>query len=119
MGRNIEIKARADDLAALAASVATLGGRGPETIRQEDTFFPCAAGRLKLRKFADGTGELIASMKKQQRLAEKQICDLWSANKRGKELERIKARARASLARACRRGSTRTTSRACTGLAAR
>jgi predicted adenylyl cyclase CyaB len=60
MGRNIEIKARAGDLAALAEKVAEVGGLGPEIIRQEDTFFPCAEGRLKLRRFADGTGELIA-----------------------------------------------------------
>ena len=60
MGRNIEIKARAGDLAALAEKVAEVGGSGPEIIRQEDTFFPCAEGRLKLRRFADGTGELIA-----------------------------------------------------------
>jgi predicted adenylyl cyclase CyaB len=60
MGVNIEIKARAEDLTALAEQVAEVGGRGPEIIRQEDTFFPCAEGRLKLRKFADGTGELIA-----------------------------------------------------------
>jgi adenylate cyclase class IV len=26
---------------------------------QDDTFFPCATGRLKLRDFQDGTGELI------------------------------------------------------------
>lgn len=60
MGANIEIKARAGDLAALAEKVAEAGGSGPEIISQEDTFFPCAEGRLKLRRFADGTGELIA-----------------------------------------------------------
>ena len=60
MGRNIEIKARTGDPAALARRVAAAAGGGPEIIRQEDTFFPCASGRLKLRKFADGTGELIA-----------------------------------------------------------
>ena len=31
----------------------------PTEIRQDDTFFPCATGRLKLRDFQDGTGELI------------------------------------------------------------
>lgn len=47
-----------------------------------------AAFGLGMQAFA-GTGELIASMKKQQRLAEKRICDLWSANERGKELEQV------------------------------
>jgi adenylate cyclase class IV len=32
----------------------------PEAIAQDDTFFACAVGRLKLRVFADGRGELIA-----------------------------------------------------------
>jgi predicted adenylyl cyclase CyaB len=60
MGRNIEIKARAGDLASLVTRVAAEADSGPEIICQQDTFFPCADGRLKLRQFADGTGELIA-----------------------------------------------------------
>jgi adenylate cyclase len=60
MARNIEIKARIDDLASIAARVAPLADRGPELIEQDDSFFHCARGRLKLRAFADGRGELIA-----------------------------------------------------------
>jgi adenylate cyclase len=60
MGANIEIKARSGDPAALATRVAAVADSGPEIIPQEDTFFPCSEGRLKLRRFADGTGELIA-----------------------------------------------------------
>ena len=59
MARNIEIKARVADLAALAASVAQIADGGPHEIFQDDTFFSCAAGRLKLRDFGNGTGELI------------------------------------------------------------
>lgn len=59
MARNIEIKARADDLEALERAVRALATGGPQVIRQDDTFFACANGRLKLREFDDGRGELI------------------------------------------------------------
>ena len=59
MPRNIEIKARVDSIAALAANAAAIGSDGPYHIAQDDTFFRCASGRLKLRAFADGKGELI------------------------------------------------------------
>jgi predicted adenylyl cyclase CyaB len=36
-----------------------LADRPPELITQDDTFFACPHGRLKLRDFGDGTGELI------------------------------------------------------------
>lgn len=60
MARNIEIKARVSSIAALRPQVAALAQHGPELIEQDDTFFHCAHGRLKLRRFADGRGELIA-----------------------------------------------------------
>jgi predicted adenylyl cyclase CyaB len=60
VGRNVEIKARVSDLDALEAKVAPLADSGPQVILQDDTFFPCPRGRLKLRAFADGKGELIA-----------------------------------------------------------
>ena len=59
MPRNIEIKARVADLPALEARAAAIADSGPVAIAQDDTFFRCDAGRLKLRAFADGTGELI------------------------------------------------------------
>ena len=59
MARNIEIKARVDDMPRLAARVAALAGSGPVEIEQDDTFFVCAAGRLKLRAFSSTEGELI------------------------------------------------------------
>jgi predicted adenylyl cyclase CyaB len=59
MARNVEIKARVDNLDAIEPLAAALSGREPVSIAQDDTFFACANGRLKLRAFADGTGELI------------------------------------------------------------
>jgi len=59
MPRDFEIKARVDDLDDLAAREAAIATSGPTPIAQDDTFFPCPAGRLKLREFADGTGQLI------------------------------------------------------------
>ena len=59
MPRNIEIKARIDSVQALAQRVAEFADEGPVEIAQDDTFFHCATGRLKLRSFANGRGELI------------------------------------------------------------
>ncbi|MDR6604648.1 MULTISPECIES: class IV adenylate cyclase [Achromobacter] len=59
MARNVEIKAQVDSLAAIEPLAAALSGQEPVFIAQDDTFFTCTHGRLKLRAFADGTGELI------------------------------------------------------------
>jgi predicted adenylyl cyclase CyaB len=60
MARNVEIKARLASIEALLPLVRDLADRGPELIEQDDTFFACTSGRLKLRVFADGSGQLIA-----------------------------------------------------------
>ena len=59
MARNVEIKARVTDLTALEASVQTIADSGPVEIFQDDCFFQSPEGRLKLRDFGDGRGELI------------------------------------------------------------
>ena len=59
MARNIEIKARVADMDALAARAAAIADSGPVEIPQDDTFFRCDNGRLKLRVFENGHGELI------------------------------------------------------------
>jgi adenylate cyclase class IV len=56
---NIEIKARVAGLATLEGRVAALSDTPREVLLQEDVFFAAPAGRLKLRRFAEGTGELI------------------------------------------------------------
>lgn len=60
MARNIEIKARITSIEALLPLAQALADRAPELIPQDDTFFACPHGRLKLRAFADDHGELIA-----------------------------------------------------------
>jgi adenylate cyclase class IV len=59
MARNVEIKARVDSLDALEHLAAALSGKEPVFVDQDDTFFTCDNGRLKLRAFGDGSGELI------------------------------------------------------------
>lgn len=59
MPTNIEIKARVADAAALEAAVAALPASGPRVIAQEDVFFACRDGLLKLRVLAPDRGELI------------------------------------------------------------
>ena len=56
---NIEIKARVIDFERKCALAEKLSGGPPQFIWQRDTFFPCKVGRLKLRAFDDGSGELI------------------------------------------------------------
>lgn len=60
MPRNVEIKARLTDPLVALQRARDLADEGPWEIAQHDTFFRCETGRLKLRRFADGTGELIA-----------------------------------------------------------
>jgi predicted adenylyl cyclase CyaB len=60
LARNIEIKAAVSDLDAVRRSVRTIAPQSPQIIDQIDTFFVVPAGRLKVREFADGSGELIA-----------------------------------------------------------
>ena len=59
MARNIEIKARISELENWLPRAAALADGPHVTISQDDTFFPCPNGRLKLRAFASGGGELI------------------------------------------------------------
>ncbi len=59
MARNVEIKARVDDLGAFELKVRQLADEGPIEINQDDTFFPCPSGRLKVREFSDSAGQLI------------------------------------------------------------
>ncbi|MFH1754099.1 MAG: class IV adenylate cyclase [Candidatus Latescibacterota bacterium] len=59
MARNVEIKARCGDPARCRKLAERFSDKGPEILQQVDTFFYCNEGRLKLREFEDGTGELI------------------------------------------------------------
>jgi predicted adenylyl cyclase CyaB len=56
MKRNVEIKAKVADLEAVRRMVEGLADSGPMELEQEDTFFACPRGRLKLRRF-DGCAE--------------------------------------------------------------
>jgi len=59
MHRNVEIKAGIDDPGSLRAALDELCERAPQLLQQDDTFFQCPDGRLKLRQFADGSAELL------------------------------------------------------------
>ncbi|MBX7221570.1 MAG: class IV adenylate cyclase [Blastocatellia bacterium] len=59
MARNVEIKAPVSNPEEMLRQVLLLATGEPVEIEQDDTFFHCPQGRLKLRAFPDGTGELI------------------------------------------------------------
>jgi adenylate cyclase class IV len=59
MARNVEVKARIVNVDALLSRARALADGPEQRIEQDDTFFACAHGRLKLRDFGDGCGELI------------------------------------------------------------
>jgi len=59
MSRNVEIKAIIPSVKELLPRVAAIADQGPFEIAQDDTFFVCSTGRLKLRMFNTAEGELI------------------------------------------------------------
>lgn len=59
MPRNIEIKAHIESVPALIPKAAAIANEGPIEIVQDDTFFSCKNGRMKLRAFSEIEGELI------------------------------------------------------------
>ena len=60
MPSNIEIKARVSNPARRRELAERLAGTPPTVLLQEDTFFPGARGRLKLRQLSSTHGELIS-----------------------------------------------------------
>jgi predicted adenylyl cyclase CyaB len=67
MGRNIEIKARVESIQMLLPQVVTIADKGPIEVVQDDTFFHCENGRLKLRAYSKDDGELIFYRRTNQR----------------------------------------------------
>jgi predicted adenylyl cyclase CyaB len=59
MARNVEIKARVRDRPTLFARAKRIADSPPVEMLQDDTFFVCSTGRLKLRTFSESEGELI------------------------------------------------------------
>src|SRR5262249_1330536 len=59
MARNVEIKARIQSIEALAEKISAIADEGPIGMIQEDTFFTCEGGRIKLRAFSATEGQLI------------------------------------------------------------
>jgi predicted adenylyl cyclase CyaB len=69
MPRNIEIKARITSVEALVPKVGLIADQGPFEIPQDDTYFACATGRLKVRTFSKDDGELIYYRRSDQQAA--------------------------------------------------
>lgn len=59
MARNWELKVRCGDLREIERMAVAMGASHVEVLEQTDTFFHVQQGRLKLRVFGDGKGELI------------------------------------------------------------
>jgi len=59
LARNVEIKARIENLSALLERATAVSDSDPVEISQDDTFFSCANGRLKLRELSPSHGQLI------------------------------------------------------------
>lgn len=59
MPANIEIKARVRDFKSLQQAAAQLSDTPCQVISQEDTFFNCPHGRLKIRELDPHQGQLI------------------------------------------------------------
>uniref|UniRef100_A0AAY4EP03 CYTH domain-containing protein n=1 Tax=Denticeps clupeoides TaxID=299321 RepID=A0AAY4EP03_9TELE len=59
MPANVEIKASVRDVMQLKLRAEELSGSEGTVVRQRDTFFGVQKGRLKVRDFMDGSGQLI------------------------------------------------------------
>jgi predicted adenylyl cyclase CyaB len=59
MARNVEIKARIGNVAAISRLVADTADGEADTFSQSDTYFQVGTGRLKLRESTDREAELI------------------------------------------------------------
>jgi len=66
LARNVEIKARLDNLDQQVEIAKRLSSQTGETIIQRDVFFHCHTGRLKLRIFSPQRGQLIAYQRPDQ-----------------------------------------------------
>ncbi len=66
--RNIEIKARLHSPEEQSGLALALADGPAEVLHQVDTFFNVRSGRLKLREFAGGSGELISYHRPDSRL---------------------------------------------------
>lgn len=62
MARNIEIKAAVADLDALRRRARALADGDEQLIEQDDTFYPAAQGRLKLRRLTDAASGAQAEL---------------------------------------------------------
>ena len=67
MARNVEIKARIKSIESIFPRAAALADEGPIEIVQEDIFFDCQRGRLKLRILSANEGQLIFYRRADQR----------------------------------------------------
>lgn len=65
-GRNLELKARCADLAAVRSIVRQLCGSGAQLELQTDTYFQVPNGRLKLREIQGQPAVLIAYQRRNQ-----------------------------------------------------
>ena len=63
MPANIEIKARVHDFAGLQERAEQLSDTPCQVIPQEDTFFNCPQGRIKLRELSPQRGQLVYYMR--------------------------------------------------------
>jgi len=66
MAANVEVKVRCPDLGPVRAKAAALATCPAQDVDQRDTFFVVPSGRLKVREFRDGSGELIAYDRRNQ-----------------------------------------------------
>jgi predicted adenylyl cyclase CyaB len=66
MAKNVEIKARLADPAGTRRRVEAIADEGPWRLEQEDVYFHCRNGRLKIRKAPPAGPELIQYQRAQE-----------------------------------------------------
>ena len=83
MARNVEIKARVPDPVELYARARVIADAGPFELLQDDTFFNCPSGRLKLRVLSESEGQLIFYERADSRAPKESRYTIWTTSSPG------------------------------------
>lgn len=80
MPQNVEIKAVATDFTHQYKIAEKIADTAPEILIQKDTFFNVPSGRLKLREFETGNGELIFYKRPDRKSASRSTYQIFRTN---------------------------------------
>ncbi len=103
MNRNVEIKARVDNLTPIRDRVRNLADKGPVILEQKDTFFVCPHGRLKLRQLTGAPEAELIYYERPDRKGPKESHYIVHRTRNGDDLHRVLAQSLGVQGVVCKR----------------